>query len=213
MPFFQKARSLLTSNPLNNVPATPQSGLPVTQAASDPIGLNPLFGRPNWTYVTTVPTPVTGPSPRLAVGTGRTGDPALPGNSAQLPGYLSDQQYFPSVGEYAPVYQERFTLPIPKQVGNGENGRQMVSTYEPHAFTPGTRMFNQYRSATNWQEQAFPPSGRELLSYQMVQKYQVQNSIARARPLAQNNYFLGYQLDPSIAGEIGNGSGNGSLGG
>src|SRR5260221_9157151 len=61
---------------------------------------NPMFGRPAWTYVQTMAGPVRGPQPRLAKGSGRTGDPSLPGNAASLPGYLSDNQYEPSTFAY-----------------------------------------------------------------------------------------------------------------
>jgi len=196
MPFF-------ANNPLNNAGVTPSVMTPVSRAASAPIGLDPLFGRPQWTYVNIQRSPVTGPSPRLAQGTGRTGDPALPGNSVQLPGYLSDNAYFPIMDEYAPVHQEDNTLRIPRGINTGDNGRQVVSTYEPHDFTPAQRFFNQHRSASNWQVMSFPPGVRNLLAWQQAAKYNLATVVQQARPLPSSNYFLGYQIDPSIQANIG----------
>lgn len=199
----------MTTNPLNNTGPVSTAMTRVNSTAG-PTGNNPMFGRPSWTYVQTLQSPVSGPSPRLAQGTGRTGDPALPGNSVQLPGYLSDNAYFPTMDEYAPEHREDNHITIPKAIPAGSNGRETVGTYEPHDFTPANRFFTQYRSASNWQVMSFPPSPRQLLSYQQVQKYNLASYVQQARPLPANNYFLGYQIDPSIAAQIGQTS-NGGL--
>jgi hypothetical protein len=200
--------SFFAHNPLNSASSVPATSLPVARAASAPIGLDPLFGRPKWTYVNILKSPVFGPDPRLAKGTGRTGDPALPGNSPQLPGYLSDTAYFPSLDDYAPVHEENNALKVPKSIGTGDDGRQLVGTYVPHDFTPAQRFFQQNRSAYNWQVQSFPPNTRNLLYYQQVQKYNLASVVQQARPLGPNNYFLGYQVDPAIQAAIGQ-TGNG----
>jgi hypothetical protein len=57
---------------------------------------------------------------------------------------------------------------------------------------------------------AYPPNNRNLLAYKQVQKYVVTSNILSARPLTRNNYFLGYSIDETVAGEIG-GSSLGSL--
>lgn len=201
MPFY-------TSNPL--IVSNPQPVRSTLAGTSNPGGYDPLFGRPNWTYVNLLKAPVSGPDPRLAVGTGNSGGTALPGNAAQLPGYLADNAYFPDVFDYSPLAQESNTLPIPKSIHTGNNGRELVGSYEPHDFTPATRFFMQNRSAYNWQVMSYPPSPRQLLRYQLARVYNLQNTVAAARPLPSNNYFLGYQIDPSIQAKIGN-SGNGGL--
>ncbi len=164
---------------------------------------NPLLGRPIWTYVETAAGPVRGPQPRLARGSGHTGDSALPGNSAMLPGYLSDNEYFPTLNAYDSVNQPKFSRNLPKSIADGTNGREMVGTYQPHDFTPGTRQLNHLRQAAAWQVQEFPPDFRNLLSWQQVQKYRVLSMTAQARPLSSADYFLGYQINPDISAKIG----------
>src|SRR5262252_1106044 len=129
------------TNPFLGYLGGPMSGPgPVNQiAATKPVTTNPLFGRPIWTYVHLVNVPVRGPQPRLARGTGRTGDVALPGNAAQLPGYLSDNEYMPVLDEYAPAWSALFEKKLPRSIKQGSNGRVMVGTYEPHDFTPADR--------------------------------------------------------------------------
>lgn len=169
---------------------------------------NPIYsGNAIWTYVNVMRGPVSGPQPRLAQGSGQTGDPGLPGNAPSLPGYLSDQQYFPNVFEYAPVNNEKFTHAIPKFIGIGQDGRDMVGTYVPHASHPGTRFFHQARSAENWQVMEYPPDFRNLLAYQQVMKYRTQSFVLSSRPLDSSNYFLGYQINPAVAAQIGGSSG------
>lgn len=203
MPFF--AHNPLT---LFKKPAV-ENITPAPQAATNPIGLNPMFGRPNWTFVNIQKAPVTGPDPRLAIGSGKTGNNALPGNDAQLPGYMSDTQYFPTMNDYSPWHQESNKIAIPKTIDHGENGRELVGTYEPHDFIPAQRFFMQNRSAHAWQQQSFPPDNRNLLTWQQAQKYNLRTIVEQARPLASNNYFLGYQADPAVVGSIGGQSGNG----
>jgi hypothetical protein len=167
---------------------------------------NPMFGRPTWTYVNVIRGPVAGPQPRLAQGTGRTGKPASPGTGAQLPGYVSDNTYQPSPFTYQPVRNDNFEKEIPRTIGIGQDGRDIVGTYQPHDFTPAQRFFHQLRSANPWQIQAFGPNFRNTIAWQQVQKYRVKSSTISAQPLASNNYFLGYQVQPEIQAQIGQSS-------
>lgn len=167
---------------------------------------NPMFGRPTWSYDTVIRGPVRGPQPRLAQGTGRTGAPASPGTGAQLPGYVSDNTYQPSPFIYQPPYNDNFTENIPRTINVGQNGRDIVGTYQPHDFTPGTRFFHQMRSARNWQIHAFGPGFRNLNAWQQVQKYRVDSATISAQPLSNANYFLGYQVQPEIQSQIGQSS-------
>lgn len=197
-------------NPLNRTGPRPtiQNRLPA--GVSNPVGLNPMFGRPQWSYVNLQKSPVAGPDPRLAVGTGHSAmGNVLPGNAAQLPGYLTDTEYFPDMFDYSPVHRESNKITIPKTIDRGSNGRELVNTYEPHDFIPAQRFFNQNRSTLNWQVMSFPPNNRNLLAYQQAQRYNLHNVVAQARPLPSNSYFLGYQLDPSIAAKIGGQTGMG----
>lgn len=164
---------------------------------------NPMFGRPTWTYVDVVRGPVMGPQPRLAKGTGRTGKPSASGTAAQLPGYVSDNAYQPSPFTYQPINRESFEDVIPRSIGSGENGREMVGTYNPHDFTPGQRFNHQMRSAKNWQIMAFGPSFRNTTAWQQVQRYRVNSVTVAARPLASSNYFLGYQVQSEVQSQIG----------
>lgn len=167
---------------------------------------NPMFGRPIWSYVRTMAGPVRGPQPRLARGTGLTGDPSLPGNAPQLPGYLSDQEYEPSTFSYDPVDRQDFNLRVPKTISTGDDGRSMVGSYAPHDFTPAQRFFSQNRQAANWQVMEYPPDFRNLLSWQQVQKYRIQSFTLSPRPLDSSNYFLGYQINPQVAAQMGQGT-------
>lgn len=167
---------------------------------------NPMFGRPIWTYVQTMAGPVRGPQPRLARGTGHTGGTSLPGNASVLPGYLSDQQYHPVTFTYDSVNRPTFTRRIPRSIRIAQDGRDIVGTYNPHEFTPGQRFFHQDRQAANWQVMEFPPDFRNLLAWQQVQRYRVQSFTLSPRPLDSANYFLGYQVNPQIAQQIGQGT-------
>jgi len=167
---------------------------------------NPLFGRPTWSYVDVIRGPVSGPQPRLARGTGRTGKPASPGTAAQLPGYVSDNAYQPSPFTYLPSLNDQFTTSIPRAIGVGQNGRDIVGTYNPHDFTPGQRFFHHTRSSKYWQNQSFGPNFRNLTAWQQVQKYRVQSSTISAQPLSNANYFLGYQVQPEVQSQIGQSS-------
>lgn len=204
MPFFAHNPLTLFKKPVA------ERANPVPQAAYNPASLNPMFGRPNWTYVNLERSPVHGPDPRLAIGSGRTGNSALPGNDPQLPGYMSDTQYFPTMNDYAPEHVESNKIAIPKSIASGaDNGRQLVGSYEPHDSTPAQRFFMQNRSAHPWQQQSFPPDNRDLLTWQQAKKYNLRNVIEQARPLDQSNYFLGYQADPNVVARIGGQTGNG----
>jgi hypothetical protein len=161
-----------------------------------------LFGRPGWTYVTTVRGPARGPQPRLARGTGRTGGSALP-TGGNLPGYVANNEYDPSLWGYQPKDRANFLLLPPQTTPAANNGRELVGTYQPHDFAPGQRFLHHMRRAENWQVTAFPPNYRNLFAWQQVQKYRVLSHTLSARPLPQENYFLGYIIDPSIAAKIG----------
>jgi hypothetical protein len=167
---------------------------------------DPLFGRPIWSYVGVMRGPVSGPQPRLARGTGRTGKPAATGTGAQLPGFVSDNDYQPSPFTYQPINRSNFENLIPRSILIGENGRELVGTYQPHDFTPGQRWNHQMRSASNWQIMAFGPSFRNTIAWQQVQKYRVKSYTISAQPLAKNGYFLGYQVQPEIQSQIGQSS-------
>lgn len=173
---------------------------------------NPTLSRNAiWSYTTVQAGPVRGPQPRLAQGSGLTGDPASPGTAAYLPGYMSDQEYFPTTFEYDTDYRPDFQEVIPRSIHTGENGREMVGTYEPHDFTPAVRQLSHMRQADYWQVQDFPPNVRNLLAWQQVQRYRVNSLTLSPRPLDQSQYFLGYQINPQVASAIGQ-SGLGSMG-
>ena len=164
---------------------------------------DPLFGRPGWAYVDVVRGPVRGPQPRLAQGTGRTGAPSSKGTGPQLPGYVSNNDYDPSPYSYRPPNRESFLNTIPRTINVGDNGRELVGTYEPHDRAIGQRFFHQMRSAANWQVLAYPPDFRNTIQWQQVQGYRVRSMTQSARPLAANSYFLGYQVQSTIQGQIG----------
>lgn len=164
---------------------------------------NPMFGRPTWTYTNVVRGPVAGPQPRLAQGTGRTGAPSATGTAAQLPGYMSDNSYQPSPFTYHPVYRASFEELIARTIASGETGRELVGTYQPYDVTVGQRFNHQMRRAENWQIMAYPPTFRNTIGWQQVQKYRVSSTTIAARPLSANGYFLGYQVQPEVQGQIG----------
>lgn len=186
-----------------------------------------------WSYVDIIRGPARGPQPRLAQGTGRTGKPSAPGTGPQLPSYVSDNSYRPNPFTYQPpgnrpfrfvgphtvhtetgsagqlgsffglAQGETFEQGVPRTISTGNNGRELVGTYEPHDFTPGQRFLGQMRSAPNWQVQAYPPDYRNTIQYQQVMKYRVNSVTLSARPLTSNNYFLGYQVQSEIQQQIG----------
>jgi hypothetical protein len=162
-----------------------------------------MFGRPVWSYVNVIRGPVAGPQPRLAQGTGRTGAHAATGSGAQLPGYVSDNSYQPSPFTYHPTSRENFEQLIARTIATGVNGREIVGTYNPYDIMIGQRFNHQMRRAENWQIMAYPPTYRNTLQWQQVQKYRVNSVTLSARPLAANGYFLGYQVQPEIQGQIG----------
>jgi hypothetical protein len=98
---------------------------------------------------------------------------------------------------------DAFLQVIPRTIDTGENGRELVGTYQPHDFIPGQRFFHQKRSAPNWQLWAYPPSFRNIIQWQQVQKYRVKSHTISAQPLSSSNYFLGYQVQPEIGAQIG----------
>lgn len=160
------------------------------------------FGKKNWSYVSVVRGPVTGPQPRLAQGSGRTGAPTG-GTGGNLPSYVSDNDYQPSPFAYAPTGSDTFMLRVPRSIATGSNGRELVGSYNPHDSTPGQRWNHQMRSAHPWQQQEYPPSFRNLVEWQQVMKYRVGSVTRSARPLPKANYFLGYQLNPEMSAKFG----------
>jgi hypothetical protein len=164
---------------------------------------NPLFGRPVWSYVNVIRGPVRGPQPKLARGSGHTGNIAQAGYASSLPGYVSTPDYKPSLFDYQQVRRDSFLNRIPRTILMGENGRALVGTYQPHDFTPAQRFYHQFRSSGAWQEMAFPPNYRQLLQRQQAQNYRVNSITQSARILNQSNYFLGYQVDTQVAQKIG----------
>ena len=164
---------------------------------------NPLFGRPIWTYVNVVRGPARGPQPRLAQGSGQTGNAAQAGYNSVLPGYVSRPDYQPNLFDYQQKVRESFLNRIPDTINVGTNGRALVGTYEPHDVTIAHRFDHQMRRSEAWQEMSFPAGFRNLLQWQQAQKYRVQSVTQAARVLDSSNYFLGYQVTPQIAAQIG----------
>ena len=173
---------------------------------------NPLFGRPIWTYTRVVQGPARGPQPKLAQGSGRTGEPASPGQASPLPGFLSSNEYRPVTFEYQPLNNPVFSARVPRSIAAGTNGRDIVGTYNPHEYHSADRFLHQLRSAAEWQQLAFPPTYRNLLAWQQVQRYRVQSYARSAQLLPQSNYFLGYQVSPQVQANIGQNT-YGQLGG
>jgi hypothetical protein len=169
--------------------------------------VSPLFGRPPWSYSNIQQGPVRGPNPRLSWGSGLTGDHSGPGNASSLPGYVSEAAYFPSTFSYDPVDNPNFTRHIPRSIGQGDDGLHALNpTYKAHDNTQADRFFHQNRQAASWQVYEYPPDYRQLLQYQQVQKYRTQSFTLSPRPLDSSNYFLGYQINPQIAAQIGQGT-------
>lgn len=168
-------------------------------APTQGLAANPLFGRPIWSYININRGPVAGPQPRLAKGSGRTGKPGYPGAGTQLPGYMSDNEYTPTVFTYDPVEnpirQKRLhpSLPVP---GKDDGLRALNPPTLAHQVAIGNRFNHQMRSSYNWQTMEFPVNFRNLLSYQLARKYAVNSLVQQARPLPQSNYFFGYQVNP-----------------
>lgn len=193
-------------NPLNQKSHPTAGGLPFTASnalAQNPIASNPIFRRPIWTYVGVNEAPRRGPQPRLAQGTGLSGDPSLPGNAPQLPGYLSDNEYLPILFSYQPGNRQGFVFPVPVTISTGTNGRDLVGTYQPHDFTPFQRFLHHMRQAANWQTMVYPPNVRNLLQWQQAQRYRINSLTMAARPLDSSQYFLGYQINPQVGRQIG----------
>lgn len=193
-------------NPFNALAAGRSTArLPLQYTSTNPqVFSNPMFGRPIWSYVGIAPGGTTGPQPRLAQGSGRTGDPALPGNAARLPGYLSDQEYQPVEFTYAPGYEPRFMLQLARTIHQGDDGLHALNpTYRAHENVQADRWSAARRTAEMWQTMEFPPGPRNLMAYQQVQRYRIQSLTLQARPLAQSNYFLGYQVQPQVQANIG----------
>lgn len=202
------ARNILqyAQNPFNQGGASgspPRIGLQLS-ATQNQIIANPMFGRPIWSYIKVAPGAVRGPQPRLAQGTGHTGDPSLPGNAARLPGYLSDQQYEPVEFTYAPPNDPRFQARLPRTINVGDDGLHALNpTYRAHENVQADRWQAINRKAEMWEVMEFPPGPRNLLAWQQVQKYRLMTLTLQARPLTQDNYFLGYQVQPQVQANIG----------
>ncbi len=175
---------------------------------------NPLLNNAIWQYVTSSSAPVAGPQPRLSVGTGNTaGAKNSSGGSNLMGGFATEPDYNPSLPSYSPVDKHSFTTPIPRTIQQGDDGLHALNpTYRAHDFYPGTRFFHQSRQASNYQVMAFPPSFRQLLNYQQVRKYVVLSRTLQARVLTRDDYFFGYQVDPSVAASIGGFNALGNMG-
>jgi hypothetical protein len=165
---------------------------------------NPLYSRN--AYTTVYNSPVLGPMPQVTRNLG-TGHSALgatpPGQTPLLPGYVTQNEYQPSLDEYQPALNETFEAELPRTINVGTNGRELVGTYEPHDWVQADRFNHQLRSAPNWQIMSFPPGYRQLLQWQQVMRYQVQSQTIAPRPIRQSDYFLGYVTDPSVAAKLG----------
>lgn len=199
MTILQYARMQLPGGRISQYPYG--GGVQNQQGASS---LSPLFGRPGWTYVNVERSQQMGPTPHLAQGSGHTSrDQPLPGNAPQLPGYLTDNEYFPTENAYQPDHQPSFRSPIPRSIRVGIDGETIVGTYRAHDFTPADRFFNQARQAATWQVQEFPPNYRNLLAWQQVRRYQIESMTEAPRVLDSSNYFLGYQVNRALIGDIG----------
>jgi hypothetical protein len=59
------------------------------------------------------------------------------------------------------------------------------------------------RQAANWQVMEYPPDFRNLLAWQQARKYRIESYTLSPRPLDSANYFLGYQINPQVASQIG----------
>lgn len=167
-----------------------------------------LLGRPVGSYVSVMSAPQYGPTPHLARGVGISGAIANSNanGGASLPAYVDSQHgYQPAPMDYSPPTNEGWMRRIPKTSNLGVNGRDMVSTYEPHDFTVAEYEPRQWRSSALWEVLSYPSTWRNLLGPQLVQKYQLQQYVTQARPLAQNDYFLGYQINPALSQQLGSG--------
>jgi hypothetical protein len=194
-----------------NFPA--QQTLWIQQAASRALGMsthNPVGTQstPRYSrnaYSTIYNSSVLGPMPQVKRNLG-TGHSALgatpPGQAPLLPGYVTQNEYQPSLDEYQPNFSDTFEGQLPRSIGVGNNGRELVGTYQPHDWVQADRFNNMLRSAPNWQVMAFPPGYRQLLQWQQVMRYQVQSQTIAARPIRQTDYFLGYVTDPTVAATI-----------
>ena len=157
-----------------------------------------------------------GPTPKLNQGTGRTGAPAQSGYAAMLPAYVSKQEgYQPQGLEYQESHvdnNEEFNFKYPRSINVGVDGIALLGTYRAHDFTVADRFSNHFRHDFNWQQMAYPATFTKLIDRQQVQQYQLRKLTKPSLPLTQNNYFLGYYQDMSVARMVG-GSNLGQLGG
>lgn len=173
--------------------------------------ISPLFGRPGFAYATWKPQGRIGPTLKGAPGTGQTGVSA-DRSRGFVPAAFASVQHMPMQQfDYSPPNDSVYdvgTVPKPyavqpRTIRFGTNGRDLVGTYEPHDFTPADRFFKQGRSAFSWQDYSFGPEYRWLQPQQQVARYNLYNQVGLSRPLSPNNYFLGYQMQPAIAQQIG----------
>lgn len=173
--------------------------------------INPMFGRPGYSYARAVQTPQGGPVPKLSFGSGQTGGVDNRSTGAQAGGYLAENDYKPQGLEYANAVNDNGEFVPPKSIGVGYNGRHLVGTYDPHDFVMAQYTQSQRRSSAMWQQIGYPPQWRQLLNWQVVRRYNLLNTIAASRPISQNDYFLGYQVNPQNP-SAGINPGYGSLG-
>lgn len=147
-----------------------------------------------------------GPVSKLGYGSGRTGNSPLPGSQTIIPGYSQVYYYQPSLFGYYPKYRRNFQFLPPRETPeSGGNGRDLVSTIEPHDFTPAQRQFSHMRRAANWQVQEYPPDFRNLLEALKVERFRTESRTVAARPLLSTDFFLGYQVNPATAQSLGYG--------
>lgn len=186
--------------------------------------VNPLFGRPGFTY--TRPLRRIGPIPKLSVGTGNTGgfneNRALglvyPGYSPEDALGITQRELGMNLMDYLPPTvgwyggkKEINSSVIPRTINVGVSGHAMEATYKPHDFTPADRFFKHMRSSAMWTDGAFPPEYRYLLTRQQVARYNLYTEMALSKPPGPSAYFYGYSTQPYQASQLG-GSGSRTLG-
>ena len=179
--------------------------------------VNPLFGRPGFSYTPHQPHQRLGPSAKLAPGTGLTGVPQSRSEGFIPSAYAGEQ--FLDVNQYdympatdptvGPGHEIKAFDTLPRSIGVGDDGISMLGTYRAHDFVIPSRFFQQGRSAAYWQDQSFGPEYRYLIPAQQVARYNLYTDIALARQLSPNAYFLPYQTQPAVASQVMNGNGMG----
>lgn len=180
-----------------------------TRQVPDAGNLPGLARRPTYTmlgqrYHSALPAPRMGPAPHLARGSTHTGRRATPGTSAQFPAYMHKQEeYHPQGLEYMPATNPNDMWHPPRSIAIGVNGRDLVSTYEPHDWVMAVYTQTQWGSSGMWEQLSYPGNFRKLIQAQAPQRYNLATHVGMARPMSPNDYFLGYVTSPRVAGQIG----------